>query len=51
MQVVQSGFEGMITGIGAIPSDAGPSLVLSVLRRSGLLRDRGETQLIMTLPE
>jgi hypothetical protein len=51
MQVVQSGFEGMITGIGAIPSDAGPSLVLSVLRRSGMLRDRGETQLIMTLPE
>jgi hypothetical protein len=51
MQVVQSGFEGMITGIGAIPSDAGPSLVLSVLRRGGMLRDRGETQLIMTLPE
>jgi hypothetical protein len=51
MQVVQSGFEGMITGIGAIPADTGPSLLITVLRRSGLLRDRGETQLIMTLPE
>lgn len=51
MQVVQSGFEGMITGIGAIKGDAGPSLLLTVLRRSGLLRDKGETQLIMTLPE
>ena len=51
MQVVQSGFEGMITGIGAIPGDAGPSLVLAVLRRGGVLRDRGETQLIMTFPE
>jgi hypothetical protein len=51
MQIVQSGFEGMITGMGAIPGDTGPSLVLSVLRRTGLLRDSGETQIIMTLPE
>lgn len=51
MQVVQSGFEGMITGIGAIPGDSAPSLVLAVLRRGGLLRDRGETQIIMTVPE
>lgn len=51
MQVVQSGFEGMITGLGAIKGDAGPSLLLAVLRRGGLLRDKGETQLIMTLPE
>jgi hypothetical protein len=51
MQIVQSGFEGMISGIGAIPSDSGPSLVLSVLRRTGLLRDSGETQIIMTVPE
>ena len=51
MQIVQSGFEGMITGLGAIPGDAGPSLVISVLRRTGLLRDSGETQIIMTVPE
>jgi len=51
MQIVQSGFEGMITGLGAIKGDTGPSLLLAVLRRGGLLRDRGETQLIMTLPE
>src|SRR5712692_7642079 len=51
MQVVQSGFEGTISGIGAIRGDSGPSLVLSVLRRTGLLRDSGETQIIMTVPE
>ena len=51
MQVVQSGFEGMISGLGAIPGDPAPSLLLAVLRRTGLLRDRGETQIIMTLPE
>jgi hypothetical protein len=51
MQIVQSGFEGMISGIGAIPGDHAPALVLAVLRRGGLLRDRGETQIIMTLPE
>jgi VCBS repeat protein len=51
MQIVQSGFEGMISGIGAIPGDSGPSLILSVLRRTGLLRDSGETQIIMTVPE
>jgi len=49
--VVQSGFEGMISGIGAIPGESGPSLVLSVLRRTGLLRESGETQIIMTIPE
>ena len=51
MQVVQSGFEGLISGIGAIPGDTGPSLVLAVLRRMGLLRDRGETQIILTIPD
>jgi hypothetical protein len=51
MQVVQSGFEGMISGIGAIPGDTAPSLVIAVLRRMGFLRDRGETQIIMTLPD
>ena len=51
MQVVASGFEGMITGLGAIPGETGPSLLIAVLRRGGLLRDKGETQLVVTLPE
>jgi hypothetical protein len=51
MQVVQSGFEGLISGVGAIPGESGPSLLLAVLRRGGLLRDKGETQIIMTIPE
>jgi len=51
MQVVASGFEGMITGVGAIPGETAPSLLLAVLRRGGLLRDKGETQLVVTLPE
>jgi hypothetical protein len=51
MQVVQSGFEGMISGIGAIAGETTPSLVVAVLRRMGLLRDWGETQIIMTVPE
>jgi hypothetical protein len=51
MQVVASGFEGMIAGVGALPGDTAPSLLLAVLRRGGLLRDKGETQLVVTLPE
>ena len=51
MQVVASGFEGMITGVGAIPGETAPSLLIAVLRRGGLLRDKGETQLVVTLPE
>lgn len=51
IQVVNSGFEGFITGLGAVPGEAGPSLVAAVLRRTGLLRQSGDTQLIMTVPE
>ena len=51
MQVVQSGFEGMITGVGAIAGESAPTLLFAVLRRGGLLRDTGETQLIMTRSE
>ena len=51
LQVVQSGFEGLITGLGAIPGDTAPSLVFCVLKRSGLVRDTGESQLIMTVSE
>jgi hypothetical protein len=50
MQVVSSGFEGMITGLGAMVNEAGsPALVAAVVKRSGIiLRDSGETQIIMT---
>jgi hypothetical protein len=51
MQVVNSGFEGMVTGLGAIPGEAGPSLVAAVLKRTGLFKQGGETQIIMTVPE
>jgi hypothetical protein len=51
MQVVSSGFEGMVTGLGVVPGETGPSLVAAVLKRTGLLKDAGDTQLIMTLPE
>ncbi len=51
MQVVSSGFEGLVTGLGAIPGEGGPSLVAAVLRRTGVWRNQGDTQIIMTVPE
>jgi hypothetical protein len=50
-QSVNSGFEGTITGLGAIPGDPIPSLVVAVTRFYGLLTNAGDTQIIMTLPE
>ena len=50
-QSVNSGFEGTITGLGAIPGDPMPSLVVAVTRFYGLLTNAGETQIIMTIPE
>jgi hypothetical protein len=52
MHVVSAGFEGMITGLGAVPHDGGtPSLVAAVVQRTGLLKGNGETQLLMTVAE
>jgi len=53
MQVVSSGFEGIITGLGAMTNEGGsPSLVAAVVKRSGLiLKDSGDTQIIMTTSE
>jgi hypothetical protein len=51
IQVVNSGFEGFITGLGAVQNEVGPSLVAAVLKRTGLFRQGGETQLIITVPE
>jgi hypothetical protein len=50
-QSVNSGFEGTITGLGAIPGDSMPSLVVAVTRFYGLLTTAGDTQIIMTIPE
>lgn len=51
MQSINSGFEGSITGLGAIPGDTPPTLIASVVRFSGLLKSAGETQIIMTTSE
>lgn len=52
VQVVSSGFEGMVTGLGAIPGDGSPSLIAAVVKRTGLLvKTGGDTQLIMTVSE
>jgi hypothetical protein len=51
MQVVNSGFEGMITGLGAVNEDGVPALVAAVAKRVGFLRLQGDSQLLMTVPE
>jgi hypothetical protein len=50
-QSVNSGFEGTITGLGAIPGDPTPSLVVAVTRYYGVISTAGDTQIIMTIPE
>jgi hypothetical protein len=50
-QSVNSGFEGTITGLGALPGDPVPSLIVAVTRFYGLLSNAGDTQIIMTIPE
>ncbi len=50
-QSVNSGFEGTITGLAALPGDPVPSLVVAVTRFYGLLTTAGDTQIIMTIPE
>ena len=51
-QSVNSGFEGTVTGLGAITNEGGtPTLVVSVVRYYGMLSSAGETQIIMTTPE
>ncbi len=51
MQVVDSGFEGLVSGVGAIPGEGSPTLVAAVMRRKGLLKTGGETQIIITVSE
>lgn len=51
-QSVNSGFEGTVTGLGALPAEgSNPTLVVSVVRYYGMLSNAGETQIIMTTPE
>jgi hypothetical protein len=53
LQQLNSGFEGLITGLGGFPSDDGspPTLVAAVVRHKNVLKTAGTTQLIMTVPE
>jgi hypothetical protein len=52
MQVVDSGFEGLVIGLGAIAGEGTtPTLVAAVVKRSGLLKSGGDTQIIVTVPE
>jgi hypothetical protein len=50
-QSINSGFEGMVTGLGAIPGEDPPTLIVSVVRFTNFARTAGETQIIMTTPE
>jgi hypothetical protein len=51
IQSINSGFEGTITGLGAVPGGDGPALVASVVRFTNALRTAGETQIIVTVAE
>jgi hypothetical protein len=50
-QSINSGFEGVITALGAIPGDNPPTLIASVVRFNTFLKGAGETQIIMTTGE
>jgi len=48
-QTVNSGFEGTVMALGAVPGEGGPpSLVAAVVRYTNLRETEGETQIIMT---
>ncbi|MGH7347118.1 MAG: hypothetical protein ACREK4_19590, partial [Candidatus Rokuibacteriota bacterium] len=50
-QTVNSGFEGTVIALGAVPSDGTPSLVVAVVRYMNFRNTEGETQIIMTTTE
>jgi len=52
-QTVNSGFEGTITALGAIPSEDGtpPRLVVGIIRFTNMFNTVGETQIIVTSTE
>jgi len=48
-QTVNSGFEGTVMALGAVPGEGGPpSLVAAVVRYTNFRETEGETQIIMT---
>jgi hypothetical protein len=53
LQTVNSGFEGTISALGAIPSEDGttPRLVVAVVRFTNMFNTVGETQIILTSSE
>ncbi len=50
-QTVNSGFEGQVAALGAIPGDGTPTLVAAVVRFTNMFNSQGETQIIMTTTE
>ncbi len=52
-QQINSGFEGVIGGFAALPSEDGgsPTLITAVVRYRSLLRSGGDTRIIMTVAE
>jgi hypothetical protein len=50
-QTVNSGFEGTVLALGAIPGDGNPALVAALTRYTNMLNTQGETQIIMTIAE
>jgi hypothetical protein len=53
LQLVNSGFEGVVLGLGAIPTEDGgsPALIAGVVRHKSVLRTSGDTQIIMAVQE
>jgi hypothetical protein len=50
-QTVNSGFEGQVAALGAIPGDGTPALIAAVVRFTNMFKTQGETQIIMTTAE
>ncbi len=51
LQSINSGHEGAITALGAIPGSSAPAIIASVVRFKNFMKTAGETQIIMTSPE
>jgi hypothetical protein len=52
LQQLNSGFEGLISGLGGFSNEDGaPTLVAAVIRHKNVLKTSGATQIIMTIPE
>jgi hypothetical protein len=51
LQSINSGHDGAITALGAIPSQTSPAILAAVVRFSTFLKTSGTTQIIMTAPD